>query len=62
MIVNLCNTLPPERQSSLRQELDLLDRLIEKLYVLPEDLALARIPDSQGLGGSTVPNAPKWTG
>ena len=31
-------------------ELDLLDRMIEKPYLLPEDLALARIPDSQGLG------------
>ena len=26
---------------------------IESLYVLPEDLKLARIPDSQGLGGSS---------
>jgi uncharacterized membrane protein len=26
---------------------------IERLYVLPEDLKLARIPDSQGLGGSS---------
>jgi hypothetical protein len=34
----------------LRKELELLDRTIEKLYVLPEDLRLARIPDSQGLG------------
>ena len=34
--------------------------MIETLYVLPEDLALARIPDSQGLGGSTDTNAPKW--
>jgi len=60
MIVNLSNTLPPERQSALHQELDLLDRMLQKLYVLPEDLALARIPDSQGLGGSTDTNAPKW--
>jgi hypothetical protein len=27
--------------------------MIETLYVLPEDLALARIPDSQGLGGAS---------
>ena len=60
MIVNLSNTLPPERPSALHQELDLLDRMVEKPYVLPEDLALARIPDSQGLGGSTDINAPKW--
>ena len=60
MIINLANTLPAERHAALRQEFDLLDRMLEKLYVLPEDLALARIPDSQGLGGSTDTNAPKW--
>ena len=60
MIVNLANTLPPVRHAALRQELDLLDRTLDKLYVLPEDLALARIPDTQGLGGSTDATAPKW--
>ena len=60
MIINLANTLPAERHAALHQELDLLDRMLVKLYVLPEDLALARIPDSQGLGGSTDTNAPKW--
>ena len=59
MIINLANTLPAERHAALRQELDLLDRTIEKLYVLPEDLALARVPDSQGLGGSTN-ITPQW--
>jgi uncharacterized membrane protein len=58
MIVNLSSTLPPERQSALDQQLDLLDRMLDKLYVLPEDLALARIPDPQGLGGSTNSTAP----
>ena len=53
MIDNLVKTLPESRRPALRQERDLLDRAIEKLYVLPEDLALARIPDSQGLGGSS---------
>lgn len=53
MIDNLVKTLPESRRPALRQECDLLDRAIEKLYVLPEDLALARIPDSQGLGGSS---------
>jgi len=61
MIINLANTLPAERHAALHQELDLLDRMLEKLYVLPEDLALARIPDSQGLGGSTDIKSPKWT-
>ena len=60
MIINLANTLPPFRHAALRQELDLLDRTLDKLYLLPEDLALARIPDTQGLGGSTDATAPKW--
>ena len=53
MIDNLVKTLPESRRPALRQERDLLDRTIERLYVLPEDLALARISDSQGLGGSS---------
>ncbi|MDR3405958.1 MAG: DUF2254 domain-containing protein [Chthoniobacter sp.] len=60
MIINLANTLPAERHPALRQELDLLDRMLEKLYLMPEDLALARIPDSQGLGGSTETGATRW--
>lgn len=60
MIINLANTLPAARHSALRQELELLDRMLEKLYLLPEDLALARVPDSQGLGGSSDMVAPKW--
>ena len=56
MIINLANTLPATRQPALHQELDLLDQMLEKLYLLPEDLALARIPDSQGLGGSSAGN------
>ena len=53
MIINLANTLPAERHTALRQEFDLLDRMVEKFYILPEDLALARRPDTQGLGGSS---------
>jgi uncharacterized membrane protein len=52
MIENLLQTLPERRRPILRQELDLLDRTLAKLYMFPEDLALARIPDSQGLGGA----------
>jgi uncharacterized membrane protein len=52
MIENLLQTLPERRRPILRQELDLLDRTLEKSYAFPEDLALARIPDSQGLGGA----------
>jgi uncharacterized membrane protein len=53
MLVNLVQSLPPYRHEVLEQELDRLDRTIERLYSLPGDLALARIADSQGLGGST---------
>jgi uncharacterized membrane protein len=53
MIVNLTDTLPAQHHSALCKELELLDRAIERLYILPEDLKLARIPDSQGLGGSS---------
>jgi len=51
MIINLIQTLPEHRHPALREELDLLDRAIAQKFMLPEDLALARIPDSQGLGG-----------
>jgi len=50
MIENLIRTLPDFRHPALREQLDLLDRTIEKIYVIPEDLALARVADSQGLG------------
>jgi hypothetical protein len=50
MIENLMKTLPEYRHPALREQLDLLDRMIETTYVIPEDLALARVPDSQGLG------------
>jgi len=50
MIENLIKTLPEFRHPALREQLDLLDRTIEKIYLIPEDLALARVADSQGLG------------
>ena len=53
MILDLTKTLPAQRHTALCKELELLDRTIEKLYVQPEDLKLARIPDSQGLGGGS---------
>jgi uncharacterized membrane protein len=52
MIENLDAVLPEVRKPALRLERDLLDRMIEKVYLLPEDAALARIADTQGLGGS----------
>jgi uncharacterized membrane protein len=52
MIENLIAILPEARRCALCCELDLLDRTLAKLHVLPEDLALAQQGDSQGLGGS----------
>ncbi|HEY1385535.1 MAG TPA: DUF2254 domain-containing protein [Dongiaceae bacterium] len=53
MIENLVQTLPDYRHAALRTELTLLDRSLEKLYILPEDLKRARVPDAQGLGGAS---------
>lgn len=52
MLDNLIQTLPPYRHAELIQQLELLDRTVEGQYSFPEDRAIARIPDSQGLGGS----------
>jgi uncharacterized membrane protein len=52
MIEDLVRTLPEYRHAALQRELALLDRAVQKVYLHPEDLALARVPDSQGLGGS----------
>jgi uncharacterized membrane protein len=54
MIDNLLQTLPQHRHKELRQELSLLDREIAKNFSYPEELALARIADTQGLGGHSV--------
>ena len=53
MIRDLLQNLPERRRELLRRELDLLDRSIERVYLLPEDLTRARIADSQGLGGAS---------
>ena len=52
MLENLRRTLPEHRQATLDIELDLLDSAIQTHFTRSEELALARIPDSQGLGGS----------
>ena len=51
MLDNLETALPPHCHDAIARERGLLDRAIESLYSIPEDLALARLPDSQGLGG-----------
>jgi len=53
VIENLLETLPQHRHAALQQELALLDRALVRLHLLAEDLALARIADSQGLGGES---------
>jgi uncharacterized membrane protein len=57
MLENLVQTLPLHRHAELRKQMELLDRTIEGNYPLPEDLELARIPDSQGLGGALAVQA-----
>ena len=51
MIENLVQTLPPNRREALFRQLSLLDREIERIFTYPEELALARVADAQGLGG-----------
>jgi hypothetical protein len=50
MLDNLLVTLPEARHAALALELNLLDRTLEKLAMLPEDLVLAKEADLQGLG------------
>jgi hypothetical protein len=51
MIENLLQTSPTHRHPALERELSLLDREIDKRFSEPEELMLARVADSQGLGG-----------
>jgi uncharacterized membrane protein len=51
MIEILTQTLPRHRHAALLREQKLLDREIDKNFTHPEELALARIADTQGLGG-----------
>jgi uncharacterized membrane protein len=53
MLDDLVRLLPESRRPALETERGLLDRALVELYPYPEDLALARVPDIQGLGGST---------
>jgi uncharacterized membrane protein len=53
MLENLIQTLPEDRTVLLRQELELLRRSAERFFAEPEDRALARESDFQGVGGQT---------
>lgn len=52
MLDNLMATLPELRHPPLLKERELLTRMIDKVYLLSEDAEIARIPDTQGLGGT----------
>ena len=54
MIENLTVTLPERCHAALREQLVLLDREVSKAFTFAEDLALARVPDAQGLGGTRI--------
>ena len=54
MIESLIRTLPEDRHAALQAQFALLDHAIEAIYNLPEELALARATDSQGLGGTPI--------
>ncbi|MFP4894886.1 DUF2254 domain-containing protein [Paraburkholderia sp. EG304] len=52
MIENLIRTLPASRYDALKCELDLLDAQIVDSHNYESDRQLARVPDTQGLGGT----------
>ena len=53
MFDDLLASLPACRHHALDQQSRGLRRMIESLYAVPDDAALARLPDLQGLGGSS---------
>ncbi len=60
MLEHVIAALPGHRHPELLQQLELLDRAVERSFEFPEDRLLARIPDPQGLGGSLgMPPAPQ---
>jgi len=52
MFDNLLVALPSHRHQALKDERDRLDQALKGLYPIPADLALASVPDPQGIGGS----------
>jgi uncharacterized membrane protein len=62
MIENLRKTFHVSRHATLRRELELLDAAILPEHMSAEDIALARIPDTQGLGGAAEAALPTRSG
>jgi uncharacterized membrane protein len=58
MLDDLARVLPEHRRAALVTERELLDRALPPLYGFEEDLALARVPDIQGMGGSPAGRLP----
>ncbi len=53
MIENLIETLSKHRHPALLEQLTLLDREVDRLFIYGEDRALALVGDTQGLGGAS---------
>lgn len=53
MLENAIESLPRHRHQALLEQRDRLDRMLISLYPNADDLMLARVPDTQGLGGSS---------
>jgi uncharacterized membrane protein len=51
MLENLIQIVAEERTVLLRQELELLRRSAERFFTEPEDCAMAKVSDFQGVGG-----------
>ena len=58
MVQNLLQTLPLHRHAALDVQRSLLDREVAKNFTYPEELALAKVPDTQGLGGHSGASVP----
>jgi hypothetical protein len=54
MLLDLTHELPQYRAPILQNELDLLSGSLDSCFAVPADRELARIADSQGLGGHVV--------
>jgi uncharacterized membrane protein len=53
MLENLLRSLPEHRHAALKIEMKLLEDSISQAHKVIEDAVLARIPDTQGLGGAS---------